>query len=109
MKFKNKHGHIEHSSVPFLWCFLFGSFYFIYKGIWRHAIISFILTIATVGISWIVYPFIASNILENNYLKNGWKPVGLRKIQEPENDINWMGMSIIISIIGSIFLFLFFR
>lgn len=39
MRFRNTHnGYEEGASVPFLWTLLFGALYFIYKGIWRHAI-----------------------------------------------------------------------
>jgi len=75
MKYKNKNNYVENSPVPFIWCLIFGSLYFIYKGIWVHAIISLILAVVTMGLSWLIYPFFASTILENNYLKNGWKEV----------------------------------
>ena len=76
-KFKNtKNGHIEEiSKVTWLWQFLFGTFYFMYKGIWKHAIIAFVLALCTMGISHFIYPFFAKGIVRNYYLHNGWKPV----------------------------------
>jgi hypothetical protein len=52
---------------------LFGPFYFAIKGIWSHAIISFVLACATVGISWLIYPFWAKRIVEASYLRRGWQ------------------------------------
>lgn len=72
MKFENKNGHIEETSNEWIWCLLFGALYFVYKGIWIHAIISFALAWFTFGISWLIYPFFAKDIVLNNYSKNGW-------------------------------------
>jgi hypothetical protein len=78
MKFKNpQNGHIEEASgLAWLWVLLFGCFYFMFKGIWIHAIISFVVAIITVGLSWLVYPFFANSIVTKHYLNNGWIPVG---------------------------------
>lgn len=75
MTFKNKNNYTETSKVPFLGCLIFGFLYFAYKGIWRHALISFVLAILTGGLAWLVYPFFASGIVRNNYLRNGWEEV----------------------------------
>ncbi|EKD55861.1 MAG: hypothetical protein ACD_59C00015G0002 [uncultured bacterium] len=56
-----------------LYCFLFGAFYLAYKGIWGHAILAIILGIFTGGISWLIYPFFAHNIIVNHYLERGYK------------------------------------
>ena len=76
-KFKNKsNGHIEEiSGVTWLWAFLFGPFYFMFKGIWKHAVISFFAAIFTACISVFIYPFFAKGIVRKNYLHNGWKEV----------------------------------
>jgi hypothetical protein len=72
----NKNGYEENSGSPALWSFIFGAFYFIFKGIWIHAVIYVLLAIATGGIGlilvWVIYPFFANSIVENHYLKNGW-------------------------------------
>ena len=76
MKFKNpSNDHIEKISSPGLWTFLFGSFYFAFKGVWSHALISFILALVTVGISWLIYPFFASSIMRKHYLNKGWSEI----------------------------------
>lgn len=73
MKFKNPiNDYEETSSVPFLWCFLFGVFYFIIKGAWAAAILSFIAVMFTGGLAWIVIPFMAKGIVRNAYLRKGW-------------------------------------
>ncbi len=77
MKFKNKNnGHVETvSGLTWLWTLLFGVIYFAVKGVWRHVIVGLILAMATAGISWLIYPFFAKGIIENQYLRNGWKIV----------------------------------
>ena len=76
MKFKNTaNNYVEETSLPFVWTLLFGSLYLLVKGLWGHAIISFILALFTFGISWLIYPFIAGDLVYNDYLKRGWVPV----------------------------------
>ena len=74
LSFKNpSNGYVEViSKYTWFWCLLFGLFYFLYKGIWSHTIIGFILAFITSGISWFIYPFFAKKILINSYLKAGW-------------------------------------
>ena len=73
MRFRNPaNGHIETVSHPILWTFLFGCFYFAYKGLWMHAAFSLVIAILTSAISWFIYPFFAPGIMRNHYLRNGW-------------------------------------
>lgn len=65
----------ETASAPWAWTLLFGCFYFAAKGIWRHAIIGFFAAIFTVGISWLIYPFLAGGIVRADYLRRGWREV----------------------------------
>ena len=61
MKFTNPvNGYTEKLGWPGLWTLIFGSFYFAVKGIWSHALISLILAICTIGISWLIYPMLAT-------------------------------------------------
>lgn len=60
------------SWVNGVWCFLFGVFYFIYKGVYKHAVLSFIAACFTVGVSWFVYPFFAPHILKTYYVRKGY-------------------------------------
>lgn len=63
------------SNWAFLWTLLFGSLYFAVKGAWAHVFVSAILAILTVGISWLIYPFFATAIVQSSYLKKGWVEV----------------------------------
>jgi len=61
MKFRNpSNGYVEESSCPWLWCLLFGAFYFMAKGIWFHAILGIALALMTFGLSWLLYPLFAN-------------------------------------------------
>ncbi|MBB1127249.1 hypothetical protein [Thiospirillum jenense] len=79
MKFRNpSNGYTEKvSSVAWLWVLLFGTIYFIIKGVWTHALVSFIFALLTAGISWLIYPFFASSIMRRHYLKKGWIEVSI--------------------------------
>jgi 3-isopropylmalate dehydratase small subunit len=33
------------------------------------------LALVTAGISWVIYPFFAKDIIARNYLRKGWIPV----------------------------------
>jgi hypothetical protein len=72
MKLINAHDKVVETKYSWLWVLLFGSFYFIYKGIWTHAVLSFIIAILTCGLSWLIYPFFANNIVTDFYYKNGY-------------------------------------
>jgi hypothetical protein len=76
----------EVSRLTWLWCFLFGGFYLMYKGLWAHVFIFFGvivgLAIITGGpgamvapILWIAYAITTPGILKSKYLRMGWKLV----------------------------------
>ena len=56
----------------FMWTFIFGSFYFLLKGVYKHAIISLALAVFTGAMSWFIYPFFAKGIMTNYYLEKGY-------------------------------------
>jgi len=58
-----------------LWCFLWAPIYSAVKGIWPHAVVSFILGFVTFGASIFVYPFFVYGINRKSYLKKGWHEV----------------------------------
>jgi len=74
MTFKNPaNGHTE--TIPglaWLWTLLFGFIYLAIRGVWTHVVAYVFLAVMTAGISWFIYPFFASGILRNHYLKKGW-------------------------------------
>jgi hypothetical protein len=76
LAFRNPaNGYVEESSVPWLWCLIFGCFYFAYKHCYMHAIIALVLAIFTAGFSWFIYPFFATKIIRHSYLQRGWQEV----------------------------------
>ncbi len=76
MTYRNPtNGYTERARLTWLWALLFGVFYFAVKGIWRHALIGFVLAFITLGVSWVVYAFAAPGIIHRDYLRRGWQPV----------------------------------
>ena len=77
MTFKNPaNGHRETvSGYTWLWCLLFGPFYFAYKGIWKHVAISLVLAIFTADLSAFIYAFFAKGIVIDSYRNKGWTEV----------------------------------
>ena len=75
--FKNpENGNIEAiTRKDFYWCLLFGFLYFVKKKMWFHAVLSFVLSIGTYGISVLIYSFFVKSILQKEYLKRGWEIV----------------------------------
>ena len=75
--FKNpENGNIEAiTRNDFYWCLLFGFLYFVKKKMWFHAVLSFVLSIGTYGISILIYPFFVKSILQKEYVKKGWEIV----------------------------------
>ena len=55
-----------------LWTLLFGCFYFLLRGVYTHALISAGAAIITAGISWLIYPFFAQNIVRNHMVRERW-------------------------------------
>ena len=75
--FKNpENGNIEAiTRKDFYWWLLFGFLYFVKKKMWFHAVLSFVLSIGTYGISILIYPFFVESILQKEYVKKGWEIV----------------------------------
>jgi hypothetical protein len=74
VRFQNpENGFIE--EVPdgvWLLVLLLGCFYFASKGVWTHAVAGFLAALVTCGISWLIYPFLAKDIMITHYLRKGW-------------------------------------
>lgn len=69
----------EHT-VPWLWCLLFGCFYFLAKKMWVHAALSAVVAWATFGLSWLVYPFFVTSLVREHFKKEAEKDM-LRRSQ----------------------------
>lgn len=84
MKFRNPaNDHIDEKSAPWLWCLLFGAFYFLVSGVWIHSLVMFLVAfvlfasmgapaIILVFIMNAVYAMLAGSIIEGYYLRKGW-------------------------------------
>lgn len=77
MTFKHPQtGAIESvSELAWLWVLLFGFFYFTYKRIWIQVFAHILFAIVTFGLSWLIYPFLAADLIRKHYLKRGWVEV----------------------------------
>lgn len=62
-------------SKAWLWCLLFGVFYFLYRRAWTHAAISAVGALFTAGLSWIIYPFFARAVMRSQLTAKGWTAV----------------------------------
>lgn len=90
MRFKNNdNGYIEKANNTFVWTFLFGPFYFLYKGAWQHCclwfLLGFVITVFVYVVSDGTYTgvgpgiflnltfcFFAQSIIRKHYLRKGW-------------------------------------
>ncbi len=100
LAFKNpQNGHTEKiRGLIWLWVFLFTPIYFAYKGVWRHVLVYFlitvgistaiserlgadyfILTVVVIVVSF-VYAFLGKGIIIKNYLQKGWVEVELEEV-----------------------------
>jgi hypothetical protein len=70
MRFENpSNGYVEEVTLAPLWCLLFGCIYFAVKGVLTHAVAALLLAFFTFGLSWLIYPFFASQIMRTHYLR----------------------------------------
>ncbi|MFC0019515.1 hypothetical protein [Roseibacillus persicicus] len=73
MEFENPtNGYVEEVDGAWFYTLLFGCFYLAYKGAWMAAIFAVIVAIFTFGISWLLLPIFAADILKKSYLQRGW-------------------------------------
>lgn len=70
-------GHVEsaYSGLSWLWVLLLGPVYWAIRGVWRHAILHFVLAIVTLWLVSVVYAFLTRGILITHYRRSGWKEV----------------------------------
>lgn len=89
MRFRNPANGYEEEVTNWsrLFAFLFGLFYFAYKGLWRHVLIQLAAMWAALSLFygaaaaplfflWACYAIAAPSLLRSGYLRKGWKPVG---------------------------------
>ena len=76
MKFMNPtNEYTEEVHNCFILSLIFGSLYFLNQRVWGVAVLSVICALFTGGLSWIVFPFFAKEIVRKTYLRNGWLEV----------------------------------
>lgn len=92
----------EKSRCPWLWVILFGWIYFACKGIWKHAILyfvlSFMLVLILTAMAPVAYPFFqivfglvyalfANDIVRSHYINKGWievRTIKSKVVYEPK-------------------------
>jgi hypothetical protein len=66
-------GATEDVSEGFSWpCLAFGVFWFVYKGMWVWALLSFVAACVSYGVSWFVFPFFANGLHARHLRRQGW-------------------------------------
>lgn len=75
-------GYSEDIGTPGLWAFLFGIFWFMARGLWKHVAIQALAIVlgAVMGgpgllglfVMWLLYSFAANGILCDAYMSRGW-------------------------------------
>lgn len=77
IRFKHPMNGYAEDVPPDVWVYvlLFGGIYFLVKGVWTHAVVSFVAAFFTFGVSWLIYPMFAKKIMISHYLRKGWIPV----------------------------------
>jgi len=68
-------GEIKEIKLGFSWTMLFFGFFVpLIRGDWKWAIISLIASAFTVGICWLVFPFVYNKIYIKDKIEHGWIP-----------------------------------
>ena len=91
--------YIEKVSYAGVLTLFLGCFFFAFRGIWTHFVISLALAVITFGLSWLIYPFFASGIVKKHYQRNGWTEI-------PESEVKKADLkSSLQELISGIFIF----
>ena len=78
-------GHRESvSHLAVLWALLFGCFFFAWRGVWGHAVLSLLVAIVTFGLGWLVYALLAPAVLLGSYRRRGWFEVADGEADPPQ-------------------------
>ena len=63
---------IEPLGEPFLYSLLCGPFYFLARGMWLPGVLHLLAVPLTLGMGWLVVPFMAEGIVRGHYRRKGW-------------------------------------
>ena len=93
--FRNpQNDYVEKLDWTFWGTVLFGPIFFGLRGAFGHAFFSAIAAIFTLGISWLVYPFLAQGLLASQYLQKGWEEISEEQALRPKesyaNSTSWV-------------------
>ncbi|MBN8520312.1 MAG: hypothetical protein J0L77_00245 [Alphaproteobacteria bacterium] len=96
IQFENPaNGYIENynTKTSWIWCLLFGPFYWLARGNIFHAFISLGLVFVTFCVSHFIYPFFANSINIKTYGKNGWKRKDVNTMLSISTDITTLSQN----------------
>lgn len=79
---KNQYGAVKTVKVGFSWTMLFFGFLVpLFRGDFKWAILSIVISALTCGICWLIFPFIYNKIYIKKLIEEGWLPVDVRGAQ----------------------------
>jgi hypothetical protein len=68
---------------------LFGFLYFARHKVWKHALGGAVLTLMTLGMSWLLYPIYAEGIMRKTFVGRHWTPI-------PSEDVDRTGAKFLV-------------
>ena len=75
--------------TAWLWCLLFGPFYWLARENYKHFVMSALLVFVTGGLSLIVYPFFANQINLRRYRRDNWHDMNAGGEQDDTGEITY--------------------
>ena len=63
---------IEPLGEPFWYSMLCGPLYFLARGIWLPGLLHLVAVPLTLGLAWLVVPFMAHGIVRGHFRRKGW-------------------------------------
>ena len=67
-----KEGETKNLNYVWLWCMIFGMWYFLYNSAWKWALIYTLIFLVTFGYSAFIFPFFARSIMRKHFESDGW-------------------------------------
>ncbi len=75
VKLKSPHMDIKQFKLGFSWTMLFfGGIIPLVRGDLKHFFISILLSIVTMGLFWVIFPFFYNKLYIKRLVDTGWKP-----------------------------------
>lgn len=75
VKPENNYQVTNGGTFAWLWCLLFGPFYFATKRNWTMVFIGLFCGLFTLGLSWLIFPFFVYHINRKELLMRGFKEI----------------------------------